>query len=162
MGRVRCPYCEGGTKRFGKTNAGSQRWRCLECGATFTRTIDNTAKLLQLFLSWLLSGKTQDELSVSARTFRRKCARFWEVWPIPPVTGEVHRVVFVDGIRIARNVHVLIACTEEHVVGWYLAKCYGQYSFRQLRQNAFTVLANVHTPNAPTHFRHFWLPLLPP
>ena len=85
MGRVRCPCCEGSTKRFGKTKAGSQRWRCLECGATFTRAIDSTAKLLQLFLSWLLSGKTQDELSVSARTFRRKCARFWEVWPVPPV-----------------------------------------------------------------------------
>ncbi|WP_350455088.1 IS1/IS1595 family N-terminal zinc-binding domain-containing protein [Slackia heliotrinireducens] len=70
MGRVRCPYCEGSTKRFGKTRAGSQRWRCPECGATFTRAIDNTAKLLQLFLSWLLSGKTQDELSVSARTFK--------------------------------------------------------------------------------------------
>ena len=43
MGRVRCPYCEGSTKRFGRTKAGSQRWRCLECGATFTRAIDGNS-----------------------------------------------------------------------------------------------------------------------
>ena len=107
MGRVRCPYCKGGTKRFGKTKAGSQRWRCLECGATFTRKIDNTAKLLDMFLGWLLGGRTQDELPVPARTFRHKCARFWSIWPLAPATGEVHRVVFVDGIYLARNVVVL-------------------------------------------------------
>ena len=122
MGKKKCPVCDGAMIRYGKTKAGSQRWQCPACKATSTNSIDNTAKLLQLFLSWLLSGKTQDELSVSARTFRRKCARFWEVWPIAPVTGEVHRVVFVDGIRIAKGVHVLIACTEEHVIGWYLAR----------------------------------------
>ena len=122
MGRVKCPSCGKEAKKFGRTKAGSQRWRCLSCKATFTCAIDNTAKLLRLFLSWLLSGKTQDELTVSARTFRRRCSRFWSVWPLPPVTGEVHRIVFVDGIRIAKNVFVLIACTEKHVVGWYLAR----------------------------------------
>lgn len=30
--------------------------------------------------------------------------------------------MFVDGIRIARNAVVLIASTDEHVIGWYLAK----------------------------------------
>ena len=122
MGRKKCPVCGGGMTRYGKTKAGSQRWQCRLCRATSTHKIDNTAKLLQLFLSWLLSGKTQDELSVSARTFRRKCARFWQVWPLPPVTGEVHRVVFVDGIHIAKNVVVLIACTDDYVIGWYLAR----------------------------------------
>ena len=56
------------------------------------------------------------------RTFRRKCARFWEVWPIAPITGEAHRVVFVDGIYLARNVVVLIATTEEFVIGWHMAR----------------------------------------
>lgn len=58
----------------------------------------------------------------SGRTFRRKCAKFWKIWPIPRPTGEVHRVVFVDGLHIAKNVHVLIASGEEHVLGWYLAR----------------------------------------
>lgn len=52
----------------------------------------------------------------------RKCAKFREVWPMPQPTGEVHRVVFANGIHIARNVVVPIASTEEHVIGWYLAR----------------------------------------
>lgn len=122
MAKVKCPYCGGGVKKFGKTGAGSQRWRCLECAATFTRKIDNAAKLLASFLSWLMSGKRQRDMRGGGRTFRRKCARFWSVWPLAPRTGEVHRVVFVDGIYLARNVVVLIASTEKHVIGWYMAR----------------------------------------
>lgn len=43
------------------------------------------------------------------------------MWPIAPETGEVHRVVFADGIYLARNV-VFIASTEKHVIGWYRAR----------------------------------------
>jgi len=56
------------------------------------------------------------------RTFRRKCSRFWNYLPRPPATGEAHRVVFVDGIYVARNVVVLIARDERFVLGWYLAR----------------------------------------
>ena len=122
MGKRRCPDCGGAMIKYGKTKAGSQRWQCPKCKSTATGRNDNTAKLLSMFLSWLLSGKTQDELGVKARTFRDKCARFWTIWPLPPIAGEVHRVVFVDGIRVADNVHVLIACTEKFVIGWYLAR----------------------------------------
>ena len=66
------------------------------------------------------------------RTFRRRCAEFWAVWPLPPATGEVHRVVFVDGIRIARDVVVLIASTEEHVIGWCMARSESSRSWAAL------------------------------
>ena len=122
MSRQKCPICAGDMIRYGTTAAGSQRWRCSSCKATTTRRIDNSAKLLRAFLGWLLSGKRQADMPGGGRTFRRKCARFWRVWPIAPVTGEVHRVVFVDGIHLARNVVVLIAATEDHVVGWYMAR----------------------------------------
>lgn len=122
MNNVKCPVCGGKMVRNGKTAAGTQRWLCKSCRATATHRIDNDAKLLKTFLNWLFSSKTQAEGPWSARTFRRKCAKFWEVWPIPQPTGEVHRVVFVDGIHIAKNVVVLIAGTEEHVIGWYLAR----------------------------------------
>ncbi len=108
--------------RNGKTAAGRQRWLCKSCRATATRRTDNDAKLLKTFLNWLFSSRTQAEGPWSARTFRRKCARFWEMRPIPQPTGEVHRVVFVDGIRIARNAVALIASTEGRVIGWYLAR----------------------------------------
>ena len=35
------------------------------------------------FLSWLLSKDTQLEMPGAGRTFRRRTAEFWEVWPIP-------------------------------------------------------------------------------
>lgn len=128
MGRVRCPYCGGGTKRFGKTKAGTQRWRRRGCGATFTRRIDNAARRLSPFLPRPTSGERQSDMPGGGRTFRRRCAEFWAVWPLPPATGEAHRVAFVDGIRIARDVVVPIASTEEHVIGWCMARSEGSRS----------------------------------
>lgn len=133
MNTIACPVCGGGTVRNGRTAAGAQRWLCRACGATTTHRIDNSAKLLSTFLDWLFSSNTQDGVrGMSARTFRRKCARFWRVWPLPRPTGEVHRVVFVDGIRIARNVCVLIASTERHVIGWYLARSENSRAWKAL------------------------------
>ena len=122
MNIVKCPSCGGKMVRNGKTAAGSQRWLCKSCRSTSTHKIDNTAKLLATFLRWLFSSKTQADMGWSARTFRRKCARFWSIWPLPQPTGEIHRIVFVDGIRIAKGVHILIASGEEFVLGWYLAR----------------------------------------
>lgn len=122
MGKQKCSVCGGSMIKYGKTKAGSQRWQCPTCKATSTRKIDNAAKLLSTFLGWLLSGKRQADMPGGGRTFRRKCARFWEVWPIAPITGEVHRTVFVDGIYLARNVVILIATTQDFVIGWYLAR----------------------------------------
>lgn len=122
MKTVRCPACGGKTKRNGTTKAGTQRWRCLSCGASTTQSYSNEAMLLELFLSWLLSKKTQSEMGVSARTFRRLTSDFWSIWPIAPVCDEVHHVVHVDGIWLKRACVVLIACTEGHVIGWHLAR----------------------------------------
>src|SRR5580704_11537508 len=33
---MNCPKCGEATKRFGKTRDGQQRYRCLECGKTFS------------------------------------------------------------------------------------------------------------------------------
>ena len=56
------------------------------------------------------------------RTFRRRTAGFWRVWPMPEPTGEVHRVLFVDGIWLARDLVVLIAHDGGRVVSWYMAR----------------------------------------
>lgn len=122
MSKVKCPVCGGAMIRYGKNRSGSQRWRCRSCKATKTNRIDNTAKLLNQFLNWLFSRQRQRDLPGCGRTFRRKCARFWKIWPLAPVTGEIHRVIFVDGIYLARNVVVLIASTDRFVVGWYIAR----------------------------------------
>lgn len=132
MAKVKCPYCGSRVQKYGKTSAGRQRWHCLACGATFVNTIDNAAKLLEAFLAWLLSGTTQSEMPGEGRSFRRKTSRFWEMWPMPPVVEERHRVVYVDGIYLTRKIVVLIACTDEHVLGWYLARSENSKAYRAL------------------------------
>lgn len=39
-----------------------------------------------------------------------------------PACGEAHRVVFVDGIWLGRDVVMFVACTKDHVVGWHSAR----------------------------------------
>lgn len=51
-----------------------------------------------------------------------KVARFWEIWPMPDVVDEAHRVVYFPGIYLARDLVVLIACSDEHVLSWRLAR----------------------------------------
>ena len=40
--------------------------------------------------------------------------------PVPD--GELHRVPHVDGIRVARELVVLICCSGERVVSWHMAR----------------------------------------
>lgn len=122
MKTVLCKACGAKMKKNGRTSAGRQRWRCPSCGASQTIRYDTTPALLREFLDWLLSKDTQAEMPGRGRTFRRRVSRFWSIWPMPQLTGEVHRVIFVDGIYLARDLVVLIACTEEHVLSWHMAQ----------------------------------------
>lgn len=56
------------------------------------------------------------------RTFRNWSAKSWKLWALPPLIDEIHRVVYVDGIHLGRKAVVLIASTDKHVLGWYLAR----------------------------------------
>lgn len=122
MTRLTCSLCGGKTKRHGKTSAGTQRWQCMSCKASTTHKINNDAKLLRQFLDWLLSRKRQADMPGGGRTFRRKTAQFWSVWPMPSVIDEIHKVIYVDGIYLKRNIVVLIARSDEHILGWYMAR----------------------------------------
>ena len=122
MKAVYCPYCGGRTKRDGRTSSGFQRWRCTACGASTTVRYDDTASRLEEFLGWLLSKDSQAMMPGGGRSFRRRTAEFWEVWPMPVPDGELHRVLYVDGIWVARDLVVLICCSGERVVSWYMAR----------------------------------------
>lgn len=117
-----CPICNNKMKRNGYTKSGTQRWRCRVCGTSTSHTIDTTARDLKTFVNWLMSNNSQLKMPGDGRTFRRKSAQFWKIWPMPDVVDEIHRVVFVDGIWIERNVVILIACTEQYILSWYLAR----------------------------------------
>ena len=119
-------------KRHGKTSAGSQRWQCISCKATETHQIDNDAKLLKTFLDWLLFSKLQSAMPGEGRTFRRKTHKFWELWPMPPLIDEVHHVIYVDGIYLGRKAVILIARSDEYVLGWYLARTENSRAWKAL------------------------------
>lgn len=122
MNIPKCPLCQQSMTRHGKTSAGRQRWRCKACGPSQVARIDSTAKHLDEFLAWLLSRRRQADMPGAGRSFRRRTQKLWDIWPLPTIVDEVHRVIYVDGIHLGRKAVVLIARTEEHVVGWYLAK----------------------------------------
>ena len=109
-------------KRNGKTSARRTRWRCTSCGASATCRIDNSAKQLSAFLAWLLSRARQADMPGGGRTFRRKTAAFWEIWPMPPKVEAPRRVVYLDGIHLGRRAVALIASDDEHALGWHLCR----------------------------------------
>jgi hypothetical protein len=41
---------------------------------------------------------------------------------MPDVVDEIHRVIYVDGIYISKDIVVLIACSDDYVLSWYLAR----------------------------------------
>lgn len=109
-------------KGNGKTSAGTRRWRCPKCGASSVRKNDRSAKELASFLGWLLSKDAVSDMKTSRSTFWRKTAWAWGIWPVAPVTGELHDVVYLDGIWLRRQAVVLIAVSDGHVIAWHLAQ----------------------------------------
>ena len=108
--------------RYGHLASGAQRWRCFLCNISQVSRINSTAKHLDEFLSWLLSGRRQADLPGGGRSFRRCCEPLWQLWPVSPIIDEVHDVIFVDGIHLGRCAVVLIAQSPDHVLGWYAAR----------------------------------------
>ena len=122
MKQVNCPICGNKCVKSGKTKAGSQRWLCKVCRTSLTRTIDNEAKELSLFLEWLFGKDSQSVLPGEGRTFRRKTSKFWNIWPMAPKIETSGDVLYLDGIYLGRKACVLICCDAEHVLGWYLCR----------------------------------------
>jgi len=127
-----CPICHTILVRNGKTSSGKQRWYCKNCKASKTNKIDNSAKRLDLFLRWLLSKQRQIDMPGQGRTFRRNTSEFWSIWPLSNIVDEIHRVIYCDGIYVAINVVVLIAASDDYVLGWYLARSENSKSWAAL------------------------------
>ena len=122
MNQVNCPVCGMKCVKSGKTKAGSQRWLCKNCKTSLTHKINNESKELQIFLDWLFGKESQSTMSGEGSSFRRKTAKFGDIWAMPPKIAETRDVVFLDGIYLSRKACVLICCDEKHVLGWYLCR----------------------------------------
>ena len=90
-----CPVCGRPMRKNGRTAAGSQRWKGVDCslGATAPRPDERRDAELRSFLDWLLFGRRQDDMGTGPRMFRRRIQWCWNIRPeIPPVTAR-HRTV---------------------------------------------------------------------
>lgn len=51
-------------KRNGRISAGSQRWRCGECGSSATHSISTDERDPRAFLAWLMSKDAKVDMCV--------------------------------------------------------------------------------------------------
>ena len=133
-----CSTCGARMKKNGKTKDGTQRFRCKVCGSSFTHRINSDAKALKEFVEWLLSRERQIDMPGSGRTFRRHTSKFWAFWPLPDVVDEIHRVIYVDGLYLSRNVVILIAASDDYVLSWYLARSENSHAWEALLSRCTT------------------------
>lgn len=114
-----CSTCGHKLQKWGKTNAGTPRWRCPNCTKTAVKSRPDLSRglLLERFVNWLLGKQSQEELGMSARTWRKQTEWCWGIVPKPELSGEVNPIILLDGIRIGGSV-CLIARTPQYVVAW--------------------------------------------
>ncbi|WP_246958404.1 IS1249 family transposase [Brachybacterium sp. Marseille-Q7125] len=115
-----CGVCGLKLVKSGVTSAGRTRWRCRSCGASTTRQREDVTRRADLaaFLAWLLGSAPQGATPTLGRAFRRRTAWCWNVEvPRPPVTGEIHDVVVLDGTYF-QHWGLLIATNGKDVIDW--------------------------------------------
>jgi len=106
-------------QKRGKNAQGKQRWLCTNCKQSRSLGHETQAhsRVLDRFVAWLLGKQSQEELGISARTWRAQTAWCWQVVPKFTLSGEVYSILLLDGIRVG-NLVCLIARTPQYVVAW--------------------------------------------
>lgn len=108
-------------QKRGKTAADTQRWLCLLCSHSHSLGHETQKKGRQLdrFVAWLLGKQSQEELpnNFTDRTWRNQIAWCWNIAPKPALSGEMHPILLLDGIRVGSLV-CLIARTPQYVIAW--------------------------------------------
>lgn len=69
------------------------------------------------------------------RTFRRNISKFWDYWPLPSPSTELYHYIHVDGIYLSRDLVILIAASDDHVLSWYMARSETSQSWQALLDN---------------------------
>lgn len=119
---TQCLICASSLVKNGRTAAGTQRWKCQQCGGSSVRRREDLARRYQLdeFLDWLLGKRAQHELDRgdTGRSFRRKTAWCWRIQPHLTVTGEVYDQIQIDGLHLSSKWCCLIAITGGRVIAW--------------------------------------------
>jgi hypothetical protein len=106
-------------QKRGKTEAGTQRWFCVQCSQSHSLGHDTQKKdqLLIRFVAWLMGKRSQTELGLPDRTWRSQISWCWNVIPHAPPNIKAQEIVLLDGIRVGAYV-CLIAKTTKFVIAW--------------------------------------------
>lgn len=114
-----CKKCDTRLQKWGKHASGTVRWRCPKCkiSRVLKRHDIKNIHAENRLEKWVLSNRTQSELGLNSRTFRRSIKEAWGLHLSIPETGEVHKIILIDGIHIGDEC-CLIARTPKYVIGW--------------------------------------------
>ena len=121
-------------QRYGKTSAGTQRWRCTNCNRSSIRrrTDQRQRQYFRSFVRWLIDTREQSAIANKVRISRRQLSRrFEQCWqqptPSPPFVTESDNVLILDGVYLSgRTNATLIARNLTHVRSWdfYERECF--------------------------------------
>ena len=122
-------------QKRGKNAQGKQRWLCTNCSQSRSlgHETQKQGRLLDRFVAWLLGKQSQTELPTgfTDRTWRNQTNWCWKIIPKPTLTGEVHSIILLDGIRIGSMVN-LIARAPRAVIDWHWAGWESSYTWEEL------------------------------
>ena len=130
-------------RKNGRTAAGKQRWKCTDCSLTTTVRREDLVDqaVFSSFLDYIAGKNSIEQLGTaggsSRSTLYRQFLWCWQVpIPPPPITGEVHQQLFLDGKRIAYGWTLLTAINQAgFVVAWAWASGESTAAYRALLQH---------------------------
>ena len=136
--RPRCPSCSGETKKNGTTSKGSTRWRCKDCGVSFTRrrTDLTQARDFTAFHAYATGTAPLCDVArqagVSRWTLNRRFEPFWLIdIPNTPDPDRVYDQIFIDGTHTDAGC-LLVAASWDHVIAWHWARSETTHAYTQL------------------------------
>lgn len=100
-------------QRWGRHPSGKQRWRCTDCETSSVRSRKDNRhkKRLSLFVRWLTSKKSLEEISSEVKvSVTALCEWFSPFWNTPP-QPDIHtgvRVLVLDGTSVVKRVCMLL------------------------------------------------------
>lgn len=94
-------------QKYGRAASGRQRWRCRACKLSMVAGNGGARRVRELesFVSWLRSGRTQEECG--GRGFRKRVAWCWQVEPLMELPATRRHVLMADGTYISHG-HCLL------------------------------------------------------
>ncbi|WP_430755258.1 transposase-like zinc-binding domain-containing protein, partial [Mobiluncus mulieris] len=99
----KCLTCgKTGVKKNGTTTSGAIRWRCNNCGASWSNIRDDIshAALFDKFVNWLVNKQTLADLKIAYTTWVRKTEWCWRVEPVIPVMGEIYDYIQIGACQV--------------------------------------------------------------